>query len=86
MDKTDLKTDEADATKVVNFIMAMSIATDADPTVPAPFARVPILAGLAIYLALLAVGCAEGIAVLRRSRVRAGSWGPALELLIGDEA
>jgi tyrosine-protein kinase Etk/Wzc len=37
-------------------------------------------------LALLAVGCAEGIAVLRRSRVRAGSWGPALELLIGDEA
>jgi tyrosine-protein kinase Etk/Wzc len=37
-------------------------------------------------LALLAVGCAECISVLRRSHLRAGSWGPALELLIGDEA
>jgi sterol desaturase/sphingolipid hydroxylase (fatty acid hydroxylase superfamily) len=37
-------------------IVLMSIATDANPTVLAPSARIPIFAGLAIYLAMLALG------------------------------
>jgi len=59
------------------------------PDRPSNMFRAWIALGALLFslpLALLAVGCAEGIAVLRRSRVRAGSWGPALELLIGDEA
>ena len=59
------------------------------PDRPSNLFRAWIALGALLFslpVALLAVGCAEGIAVLRRSRVRAGSWGPALELLIGDEA
>ena len=59
------------------------------PDRPSNLFRLWIAAGAIFFslpIALLATRLAQAVAALRRGRQRAGSWGPALELLIGEEA